>query len=211
VCVNRPRGSVGLVRWDDADWQAWRPEEAAERLRGLDVPWCVAAGWSVDLFVGRERREHEDLEIAVPAHRFDEVALALAELEWYAPTGEEELAPVAEDRGRLRETHQTWGLDVSANAWRIDVFREPVDGDTWVCRRDDRIRLPYDELIDRTPAGIPYVRPEVALLFKAKAARPKDEDDLGAVLPLLDAQRLRLLRDWLELAHPGHAWLARLS
>jgi hypothetical protein len=198
------------MRWDAADWQAWRPEEAAERLRGIDVPWYVAAGWSIDLFVGRERRAHEDLELAIPAHRFGDVAAALGDLEWYAPTGDEELGPVAEDPGLLLQRHQTWGLDVPANAWRIDVFREPTDGDTWVCRRDDRIRLPYDELIEHNAAGIPYVRPEVALLFKAKAARPKDEDDLAAVLPLLDATRRRLLHDWLELVHPGHPWLARL-
>jgi hypothetical protein len=37
------------VRWDDANWRAWRPEEAAERLEGLDAPWCVAAGWAIDL------------------------------------------------------------------------------------------------------------------------------------------------------------------
>ena len=198
------------MRWDDADWQAWRPAEAAQRLRGIDVPWCVAAGWSIDLFVGRERRDHEDLEIAIPAHRFDDVAAAFGDLEWYAPTGDEQLAAVAEDRGRLRKTHQTWGLDVPAKAWRIDVFREPTDGDAWVCRRDERIRLRYDELIERSATGIPFVRPEVALLFKAKAARPKDEDDLAAVLPLLDATRRRLLRDWLELVHPGHTWLAHL-
>jgi hypothetical protein len=34
----------------------------------------VAAGWALDLFLGRQTRPHEDLEIGVPADRFDEVA-----------------------------------------------------------------------------------------------------------------------------------------
>jgi Aminoglycoside-2''-adenylyltransferase len=34
---------------------------------------CLAAGWAIDLFLGGPRREHEDLEIAVPGDRFDEL------------------------------------------------------------------------------------------------------------------------------------------
>ena len=54
---------------DDADWEGWRPETAAHALAGVDVPWAVAAGWAIDLFLGHQRREHDDLELAVPASR----------------------------------------------------------------------------------------------------------------------------------------------
>jgi hypothetical protein len=198
------------VRWDDADWRSWRPEEAAQRLETLDVPWCVAAGWAIDLFVGYERREHEDLEIAVPARAFPQIHARLDDLEFYA-VGDGEVAAVAESAERFDATHQTWGLDRAAFEWRIDVFREPSADGEWICRRDEQIRLPYDELIERTADGIPYVRPEVALLFKAKKARPKDERDLDDALPLLGASRRALLREWIALVHPGHPWLERLA
>ena len=107
----------------------------------------------------------------------------------------------------METIHQTWGLDRAANRWRVDVFREPFDDDGWVARRDESIRLPYSELIEHTPQGIPYERPEVVLLFKAKHSRPKDEADLAAVLPRLSAERRALLADWIERAHPGHFWL----
>ena len=197
------------MRWDDADWRAWRPEEAAERLAGLDVPWHIAAGWAIDLFVGYERREHEDLEIAAPAHAFPEIRARLDEIEFYA-VADGEVTLLDEAGERFAESHQTWGLDPAAFEWRIDVFREPSDGAEWICRRDRTIRLPYDELIERTADGVPYVRPEVALLFKAKAARGKDEDDLDDVLPLLGPSRRALLHDWIALVHPDHAWLERL-
>ncbi len=90
-------------------------------------------------------------------------------------------------------------------------MREPSDGDTWICRRDERIRLPYDQVIERTADGIPYGRPEIVLLFKAKAARPKDDADFLAVLPHLGRERRRWLADALELVHPGHTWLERLA
>jgi len=198
------------VHPDDAEWNAWTPQEAARRLADVDVPWAVSAGWAIDLFLGRERREHEDFEIAVPADRFDDVAAALGELEFHVVTrGLAE--PVAGASELMAETHQTWGLDRAANAWRIDVFREPHDGDDWVARRDESIRLPYDELIEHTADGIPYERPEVVLLFKAKHARPKDEADLAAVLPQLNVKRRRLLAEWIERVHPGHFWLPDLA
>ena len=182
----------------------------AQRLETLAVPWCVAAGWAIDLFVGHERREHDDLEIAVPHQAFPQVQALLGDLAFYA-VGDGEVAALAESPDRLAETHQTWGLDRAAFEWRIDVFREPSDGGRWICRRDGEIRLPYTQLIERTVDGIPYVRPEVVLLFKAKAARPKDETDLTDVLPLLAPSRRALLHDWIARVHPGHAWLGRLD
>jgi hypothetical protein len=144
----------------------------------------------------RSSPQVSDLEIAVPANRFDEIAAALNELEFFVVSpGVAE--PVAQAGDRLTTSHQTWGLDRAANVWRIDVFREPHDGDQWVARRDETIRLPYAELIEHTADGIPYERPEVVLLFKAKHSRPKDEADLAAALPHLSRERRQLLRDWI--------------
>jgi hypothetical protein len=196
---------------DLTKWDAWRPEHVERLLAGVAAPWYVAAGWALDLFLGEERRAHEDLEIAVPRHRFAEVAEALAELEFFVPTAPGFVAPLTGAPELLDGSHQTWAREPSTGLWRLDVFREPADGDTWICRRDESIRMPYERLIARTPDGIPYARPEVILLFKAKHTRPKDDDDFAAVLPRLDPERRRWLAATLELVHPGHRWLAELA
>jgi hypothetical protein len=49
----------------------------------VTAPWYVAAGWAVDLFLGGQRREHEDLELGVPAQRFRELLPALAALDFH--------------------------------------------------------------------------------------------------------------------------------
>jgi len=192
----------------ESKWQAWRPEDVAWLLEGVQTPWYVAAGWALELFLGGGHREHDDLEIAVPNSRFDEVAEALGDLEIFLITDRREATPLAEARGRFFDTHQTWVREPDTGFWRFDVFREPSDGDTWICRREPALRLLYEHLIERTDDGIPYGRPEVILLMKAKHAQlEKNERDLEAVLPRLDAERRTWLRDAVALVHPGHAWL----
>ena len=197
---------------DLSRWDAWRPEHVASLLEGVTTPWYVAAGWALDLFLGGERREHEDLEIAVPNVRFGEVAERLAGLELFVVTGRGEVTPLAEARDRLEDTHQTWVREPGSELWRLDVFREPSEGNTWICRRDPSIRMSYTRLIERTDDGIPYGRPEVVLLFKARhAQRERDRRDFADVLPELGPERSRWLSDALALVHPGHAWLAELE
>jgi hypothetical protein len=197
---------VGAERFDFDidDWDAWHPAEAARRLAGVDVQWAVVAGWSLDLFRGRQTREHEDLEIAVPEHGFPAVREALAGLEIYAII-EGQLAVV--DEASLAQSHQTWVRDPVSGSWRLDVIREPWDGDTWICRRDPSIRRPGSEVIAYTADGIPYQQPEIALLFKAKHTREKDQADFESTLPLLDAAARAWLADALAIVHPGHPWI----
>lgn len=198
------------VAHDVAPWEAWSPPETARRLQRVDAPWGITAGWALELFVGESWRGHEDLELAVPAARFDELRTALPELEFLVPVGGGRLRPLVE----LTEdpaSQQTWGLERAVPAWRLDVFREPSAGETWICRRDAAIRLPYARLLEQTVDGFPFVRPEVVLLFKAKHTRDKDEDDFDVVLPRLDRDRRSWLRAALQRVHPEHPWLGRLD
>ena len=55
-----------------------------------------------------------------------------------------------------------------------DILREPQRDGLWVCRRDETIALPYDQIIRHDKAGIPYLAPHIVLLLKAKAAQAKD-------------------------------------
>jgi len=105
---------------------------------------------------------------------------------------------------------QTWVREPGGGPYRLDIFREPHDGGIWICRRDPAIRRPYAEVITATRDGIPYLVPEVVLLFKAKHSRPKDEADFGGALPLLTTAQKAWLAAALARVHPGHHWLSRL-
>jgi hypothetical protein len=200
----------------EARWaSSWNPSEVAERLAGLSAPWCVAAGWALDLFRGSRIREHGDIEIAVPADQFPKVRERFPEYVFDA-VGDHRIWENAGPEP-LAATHQTWLRDPNTDNYLLDVFREPHDGDVWICRRDDTIRLPYRDVIRHSADGIPYLSPEFVLLFKAKASRSaetsrtKDQADFDATVPLMTRRQRGTLASLLATVHPGHPWLAALS
>ena len=193
----------------DARWSCcWTPSDVARRLDGLDAPWCVAAGWALDLFRGTRTREHGDIEVAIPAASFPEVRDRFpGRIFDGAGSGRiwENATPEV-----LGAVHRTWLRDPATGSYLLDVFREPHDGDTWICRHDETIRLPYSDIIRHNRDGIPYLVPELVLLFKAKHTRPKDRADFDATVPHLTPAQHETLAELLAHAHPGHAWLADL-
>jgi hypothetical protein len=143
----------------------------------------------------------------VRGDRFTEVAGRFPECDFYV-AGDGQVVPPSSEA--LRAHRQTWAWERRAQVWRFDVFREPHDGDTWICRRDRRIRRSYAEVIRYSSDGLPYLAAEIVLLFKAKAMRDKDQADFQAVMPVLSAEQRRWLRDALGLVHPDHPWQPQL-
>lgn len=193
----------------DARWSSsWTPGEVAQRLAGISTPWCVAAGWALDLFRGGQTRVHGDIEIAIPEAGFPEVRGRFPGYVFDAAGS----GRIWEDAPpeTLAAVHQTWLRDPATGNYLLDVFREPHDGDTWICRRDAGIRLPYREIVHHTQDGIPYLAPELVLLFKAKHTRPKDRRDFDETVPHLTRARRATLAELLARVHPGHAWLTDL-
>ena len=77
--------------------------------------------------------------------------------------------------------------------------------------RDRSIRLPYAQVIATSPEGIPYLAPQIVLLFKARHHRPKDQADFTGALPLLNPARRSWLAAALARVHPGHPWISELQ
>ena len=192
----------------DPLWDPWRPEDVARLLAGVSVPWYVAGGWALDLFRGEQTREHSDLEIAIPAVSFGSVRAALAGYDLEV-VGAGRIWPL--DSPAFDVMHQTWVSEPGSGVYRLDIFREPQRDGAWVFRRDETIALPYERIIRHTGTDIPYLAPEIVLLFKAQhAAEPKNQADFDGVLPLLNAAAVGWLRRAVARVHPGHAWIGAL-
>jgi len=204
------------TRWDGPPvetWSmGWTPDEAAEALAGVTAPWAVAGGWALDLWLGRQTRDHGDIEITVPAAFFPEVQARLEArgLKLFSNIDGE---VIALEPGEVRgpDGFQTWVTDPDARSWILDIFREPGDAETWVYRRTGELSAPRARANSRDARGIPFVAPQIVLLFKAKAMRDKDLADFALIAPQLPAED----RDWLAASlgviHPGHPWIERLA
>jgi hypothetical protein len=208
-----PPGGIELSPADIEDlatrWSSsWTPRDIAHHLAGVATPWYVAAGWALDLFRGTQTREHGDLEIAIPAAHFPEIRARFPDYIFDTVDSGRIWKNATPDV--LAATHQTWLRDPATGNYLLDVFREPHEGTTWICRRDETIRFPYRDIIHHTPDGIPYLAPELVLLFKAKEARPKDQADFTETVPHLTPTQRQTLAELLARVHPDHRWLADL-
>lgn len=87
---------------------------------------------------------------------------------------------------------------------------DEAGGGGWRSRRDDRVRAPVAALGRVSAGGLPYLRPEIQLFYKAKGRRPKDEADFAVVAPALDADARAWLDRALALTRPDHPWRVAL-
>jgi hypothetical protein len=115
--------------------------------------------------------------------------------------------------------HQLWARhgpgrpsspdDFAADPTMVGFLLERSTGDRWVVRRHPAITRSLEE-VGATTEGVAFVRPEIALLYKAKGSRFKGRRDFDRVLPHLDTAARTWLASALDQAHPGHVWRERL-
>ncbi|WP_111474438.1 nucleotidyltransferase domain-containing protein [Methylobacterium sp. XJLW] len=195
---------------DENAWDAWSPHELAQRLRGAIVPWYVAGGWALDIWHGKRTRVHEDLEFAVLRHDADHFRNILHELDFFtAKDGEIEYlsptVPVPSD------VWQVWGADKRRGVWRVDLMIEQGTPNLWVYKRNETIKMARSDAVRVSEEGIPYLAPEIVVLFKAKHCRDKDQADFELCLPKFSAGEKEKLVIWLNNLHPNHEWLTPLQ
>jgi hypothetical protein len=198
------------VREIRAPYGSWEPATPAAVLSifgCLDVPWWVAGGYAIELAVGRPFRAHGDIDILLL--RRDQLAVqhALAGWEWWAADPPGVLRPWAPGDYLVDTVHDIWCRPAADQPWRIQVMLDESAGQSWVSRRDPRLRRPLATVGRTSPDGIPYLAPEIQLFYKAARPRAKDEADFAAVLPLLTGMQRRWLRDALTDSYGDHLWL----
>lgn len=190
------------------EWRPLTPADAAGLMRGYERRWWVGGGWAIDLFLGRTTRPHDDVDVVVPR---DEQQLVHAHFAgWDLQTAHEgRLTPWHGERLEL-PIHVIWCRPDPCSPWHLELLLMEVATGRWRFRRDPRITLELDR-IGLVRDGIPYLAPEIPLLYKSKEPRERDEADLAAVLGELPEARRAWLAGALRLHDPAHPWLPRLE
>jgi len=196
-------------------WQPLSPHEVAALLAPQLAPWWIVGGWALDLFLGDQTRAHDDIDVQIL--RRDQRCVRAALRDWDVqgalPLPRPDHWPFKEwrrDEDLDPAVHDIWCRPRRDAPWAVQLMVGESEGDAWIFRRDPRIRRALSAIGCRTDAGIPYLAPEVQLLYKATDPRPKDEADFARVALHLDDDSRHWLRDALALVYPGHGWGAAL-
>lgn len=204
---------VGDARRTWVEREGFAPiHQVAEELRDFPAPWYIGGGWALDLYLGRVTRVHHDVDVVVS--RADQLALQqhLTERGWKL------LAPF---EGRLQPwpmhlrlelpRHQVHALRSGAF---IDFLLTDQDGGVWRYRREPAIIRHMSRVGLRSDDGIPFLAPELVLLFKSKNTsgreRSKDQADFEEAYTKLEPERRAWLRWALTAVEPSHAWVEQL-
>lgn len=195
----------------DHRWEPLPNEEIQRLFADVGVPWWIAGGRGLDLFMRHDTRAHADVDISVL--RRDQLAFRDRLASWDVQIAHEGTL-VPWKRGEQIETparHVVWAREKKDGPWQMELLLEESDDTRWSYRRDSRIGLLIADLGRADERNIPFLRPEVTLLYKSKSPRPVDETDFLYVLPRLDPAQ----RGWLFAAiytlDPRHRWLDRLK
>jgi hypothetical protein len=190
--------------------EALLPAEAAVLFDGAGFSWWVAGGWSTELGPA-VRRVHEDLEVAVARRDLDSIREWLSDFHVW-DTFDHGLRFLAHGDVFPPDHEQLWLRRDASSPWLMDLMVTPVEGETWFYKRDRRVSRPLTSVIRWGADGVPYQRPEITLLFKARRRSLKDEEDFAAVVASLGRDDRSWLRDAIELTEPpSHPWLERLD
>jgi hypothetical protein len=199
-----------FFRWY-GDWAPLDPDGLAAFMDGFERPWWIVGGWSIEAFTGAPR-EHEDVDLSILACDLTAFREHVGE-EWNLWSNHGGTLRPFNDRHPevLDVQSQVWVRRSAADPWVIDLPITPDRGGLWTSKRDPDHVAPLDDVTWVADDGIRYLRPEIALLYKAVLHRPKDDRDLAVTWPLLGAEQQAWLRDAVRRSYPGHAWVELMA
>jgi hypothetical protein len=211
------------MQLDPRNWSPLTVAQAAAEMRGFPARWWIAGGWALELFLaqvapspsGEPRRVHEDTDVLIL--RRDQLAAQQHLSHWRLFKTQQpkppHLAPWPEGEFLGPPINDVWLRDeLHEGPWRFQLMLMEAEGERWVYRRKPTIGGPLAELGLTTPEGLPYLAPEIQLLYKSRTGRPKDEQDFQAVHPHLAQTRRHWLLTSLREQYPeGHPWAEVLA
>jgi hypothetical protein len=170
--------------------------------------WAVCGGWAIDLYLGRVTRPHKDIDLAIL--RRDQLIAQryMIERGWslqIAHNGE-----LSEwEAGKYLELplHTIW---CRKGDQFVELLLNESEGQHFLFRRDTTIQLKLYDAFLRTEDDIPFLAPEVVLLYKSNNP-DQYRDDFYNTVQALSPQRLHWL--WWAMArlYSEHEWLDVLN
>lgn len=195
------------------EWSPLSVEEIRALFADWPAPWGIAGGWALDLHLGRQTRQHDDIDVLL---RLQDQALLHERLakDWELHLAENGVLSRLRSGDRVTAETDIWARRDARSPWVFQLMLIDTADREWSYRRARSVRRPAGGLFLYGADGVPYLRPEIQLLYKGGGAsiRDKDRMDFEAVVPVLTDEERAWLNEGLRAQFPqGHPWLDRLK
>jgi hypothetical protein len=199
----KPSESAGVHgRWSPAS-----VEEIAALMDGAPFRWWIGGGLALELFSSRSWRSHGDSDVGICRRDAPMLRAWLDGFDLWVASGGQLLAWSGGSLSATRAANNVWVRRRPDGPWIIDVCLGEGDGEQWCYRRDPGVVRPWDEVVQHDLRGVPYLAPEIQLLFKSKDIRERDQQDAEEVAPMLSDAARSWLQSVLAFEHPWQALL----
>ncbi len=186
-------------------------------LNGISAPWWFCGGWGIDLFLGKETRAHKDIDIAI--FRKDQLLFQrfLMELGWelnIAHSGE--LSSWKPGQYLELPFHTIWCRNSKSDPDFIELLLNENDRSDFLYRKNTSIRRTASNAFLLTENGLPFLAPEIILLYKSGSYTTLgNRHDFEHTVSLLSHEQ----RHWLisalltveSAADTTHPWIAEMQ
>ena len=192
------------------EWEEFDASRLLEVMADFNAPWWVAGGWALDLWMERETRPHQDVDLAILRGDQQKLYRSLSQWELYYAAPDHQLLPLRPDQWLHPPIHGVWARRAHAAPWLCEFLLNEHDGVEWTYREDPAVRMPLANIGVSASGDIPILVPEIVLLYKAHERTEKDEADFRVVLSYLSPPSKAWLLHALNKSAPSHPWIAHL-
>lgn len=193
------------------NWQPFSPKEVKDALVRLNCQWSIAGGWAIDLFLGRQMRNHKDIDVIVKREDQFRIQEALKGWDLWVADPPGTLKPWRKAEFIGKGLQDIWCRPSKNDPWKIQIMLYDVNDGDWLFKRDESIRRKLDEVLITSKEGYSILAPEVQLLYKSKSLRDEDNADFENALSDMNTEQKVWLKKSLSTVYgPGHRWIDRL-
>jgi hypothetical protein len=198
-----------ILRTDINNWMPLSVSDICAIFSEIPVTWCIAGGWALDLYFGKQLRKHDDIDVIILREE-QLTAFQYLTKGWQLYKAEKGKLALWEEGELLTVTKDIWVSKDSNSSWAFQIMLIDTNQESWVYGREKSIYSPIKDIMAMTEEGIPYLKPEIQLLYKGGSSeiRVKDHNDFLTVFPSLTSRAKKWLKASLKRQFPeSHIWV----
>ncbi|GEN86163.1 MULTISPECIES: short-chain dehydrogenase [Oceanobacillus] len=191
-------------------WEPLSLQEIRYLMKDISIPWWIAGGWALDLHYGKQTRKHEDMDILIRKTHLPFLKKYLGESYELFLANKGSLSKLTDSENLNIQSGSIWVKMKHEIIWLFEIMLIDTENNEWIYKRNNQIKRPLSEIGAITEDDIPYIKPEIQLLYKGGSSviRQKDNNDLERMLPILKRDEMKWLHHALsQQFNREHPWL----